>query len=173
MFRPLWFHKLLGLRSRSVRRRQAAQNRRYVRPHLEELEERVTPDGLPFPTAANGSELQQNITFINGNTNQAWSFKLQANTTFNLTAQQELTNGANVTIVGQGGDVITPAAGIRALKVDAAFSGRIGMRFLRQHNFDFDVFAIGYLPLTNAQDVDSPLPKSYTPSLQLGLGIGF
>ncbi len=64
-------------------------------------------------------------------------------------------------------------AAASALKVDAAFSGRIGVRFLRQHNFDFDVFAIGYLPLTNAQDVDSPLPKSYTPFLQLGLGIGF
>lgn len=60
-----------------------------------------------------------------------------------------------------------------ALKVDAALSGRVGVRFLRQHNFDFDVFAIGYLPLTNAQDVDSPLPKAYTPSVQIGLGVGF
>lgn len=60
-----------------------------------------------------------------------------------------------------------------ALKVDAAFSGRFGVRFFRQHNFDFDLFAIGYLPLTNAQDVDSELPKSYTPFLQVGLGAGF
>jgi hypothetical protein len=119
MFRTLWFHKLLGLRSRSVRRRQAAQNRRCVRLHLEGLEERVTPATLPFATAANASELQQNITFINGHTSQAWSFNLQANTTFNLTAQQELTAGARAKIVGLGGDVITPASGIRAFKVDA------------------------------------------------------
>ncbi|HEY7158530.1 MAG TPA: hypothetical protein VH575_31590, partial [Gemmataceae bacterium] len=118
MFRTLWFHKLLGLRSRSVRRRQAAQNRRCVRLHLEGLEERVTPATLPFATAANASELQQNITFINGHTSQAWSFNLQANTTFNLTAQQELTAGANAKIIGLGGDVITPALGSRAFKVD-------------------------------------------------------
>lgn len=60
-----------------------------------------------------------------------------------------------------------------ALKLDGAFSGRVGLRFLRQHNFDLDVFAIGYLPLTNAQDVDSVLPRAYTPSLQLGMGVGF
>jgi hypothetical protein len=119
MFRSLWFHKLLGLRSRSVRRRQAAQNRRHVRLHLEGLEERVTPASLPFATATSATELQQNITFINGHTSQAWTFNLQANTTFNLTAQQELTAGANVKIVGLGGDVITPAAGTRAFKVDA------------------------------------------------------
>ena len=95
MFRSLWFHKLLGLRSRSVRRRQAAQNRRHVRLHLEGLEERVTPASLPFATATSATELQQNITFINGHTSQAWTFNLQANTTFNLTAQQELTAGAN------------------------------------------------------------------------------
>jgi hypothetical protein len=89
-----------------------------VRLQLEGLEERVTPSSLPFATAHNASELQENITFINGNTNQAWSFNLQANTTFNLTAQQELTANANVKIVGLGNDVITPAAGIRAFKVD-------------------------------------------------------
>jgi hypothetical protein len=118
MFRLLWFSKLLGLRSRSIRRRQAAQHRRYVRLQLEGLEERVTPSSLPFATAANASELQQNIAFVNSNTSQAWTFNLQANTTFNLTAQQELTAGANVKIVGLGGDVITPEAGIRAFKVD-------------------------------------------------------
>jgi hypothetical protein len=124
MFRLLWFRKLVGLRSRIVRRHQAAQHRRHVRLQLEGLEERVTPDSLPFPTAHNGSELQQNITFINGHTSQAWSFNLQANTTFNLTAQQELTAGANATIIGQGGDVITPAAGIRAFKVDASATAK-------------------------------------------------
>jgi len=93
MFRSLWFCNLLGLRSRSVRRRQGAQHRRCVRLHLEGLEERVTPASLP--TATNAAELQQNIIFINSHTSQAWTFNLQANTTFNLTAQQELTAGAN------------------------------------------------------------------------------
>jgi hypothetical protein len=73
---------------------------------------------LPFATAANAAQLQANIAFVNSHTSQAWTFNLQANTTFNLTAQQELTVGANVKIVGLGNSVITPAAGIRAFKVD-------------------------------------------------------
>src|SRR5262249_36179690 len=50
---------------------------------------------------------------------------LQANTTFNLTAQQELTAGANATIVGLGDDVITPALGSRAFKVDAGATAEL------------------------------------------------
>jgi hypothetical protein len=74
---------------------------------------------LPFPTAANATQLQANIAFVNSHTSQAWTFNLQANTTFNLTAQQELTAGANVKIVGMGNSVITPVPGIRAFKVNA------------------------------------------------------
>src|SRR5262249_46773404 len=44
---------------------------------------------------------------------------------FNLTAQQELTANANVKIVGLGNDVITPASGIRAFKVDAGATAEL------------------------------------------------
>jgi hypothetical protein len=74
---------------------------------------------LPFPIAANAAELQANITFVNVHPGQLWTFYLQANTTFNLTAQQELTAGTLVQIVGQGNSVITPVPGIRAFKVNA------------------------------------------------------
>src|SRR5262245_53112147 len=119
MFRPLWFPKLLGLRSRSARRRQAAQQRHYIRLQLEGLEDRITPSTF---TATNVTQLQDAITFANTHTAEQVTINLQANTTFNLTSQQELLPGAQVKIVGQGNDVITPALGTRAFKVDATAS---------------------------------------------------
>lgn len=50
---------------------------------------------------------------------------------------------------------------------------RAGVRFFRASDFDLDVFAAGYLPLFGTNDPDSLLMDSYTPSMQLGLGIGF
>jgi hypothetical protein len=58
----------------------------------------------------------------------------------------------------------------------AAASMRGGVRFFRWHNFDLDLFAQGYLPISAAKDIDGVLlpPKGiYAPSLQIGVGVGF
>jgi hypothetical protein len=55
-------------------------------------------------------------------------------------------------------------------------SARVGARFFRWYSFDLDLFAQGYVPLSLTKDVDSGFfggPGLYTPSLQLGLGVGF
>ncbi len=55
-------------------------------------------------------------------------------------------------------------------------SARVGFRFFRANDFDLDLFVQGYLPLHPAKDVDGALfgdKGLYTPSLQLGLGVGF
>ncbi len=53
------------------------------------------------------------------------------------------------------------------------FSLRVGARFFRASDFDLDVFVAGYLPLFSTNDPDSLLMDAYTPSAQLGLGVGF
>ena len=50
---------------------------------------------------------------------------------------------------------------------------RVGARFFRASDFDLDVFVAGYLPLFSTNDPDSLLMDAYTPSAQLGLGVGF
>lgn len=49
---------------------------------------------------------------------------------------------------------------------------RVGIRFLRIHDFDCDLFVAGYLPLHGA-DVDTRLDDFYPLGLQAGLGVGF
>jgi hypothetical protein len=54
---------------------------------------------------------------------------------------------------------------------------RAGVRVLRLNDFDLDLFVTGYLPLHPVGDPDSPLfgdnQKTWTPSLQCGIGVGF
>ncbi len=60
--------------------------------------------------------------------------------------------------------------------IGATLSARVGVRFFRWYNFDLDLFAQGYLPLYITKDVDGALFSEaglYTPSLQIGLGVGF
>jgi hypothetical protein len=60
--------------------------------------------------------------------------------------------------------------------IGATLSARAGARFFRWYNFDLDLFAQGYLPLYVTKDVDGALFSEaglYTPSLQIGLGVGF
>jgi hypothetical protein len=55
-------------------------------------------------------------------------------------------------------------------------SARAGVKFLRTHDYDLDVFVQGYLPLFNTKDADGALfgeKGLYTPSLQMGIGVGF
>jgi len=62
------------------------------------------------------------------------------------------------------------------VKVGAVFQGRVGVRFLRHTDADLDLFVGGYVPLFLTNDVDAPLfgeGGRYTPSVQLGLGVGF
>lgn len=53
------------------------------------------------------------------------------------------------------------------------FSLRAGARFFRASDFELDIFVAGYLPLFSTNDPDSLLMDAYTPSLQLGMGVGF
>ena len=60
--------------------------------------------------------------------------------------------------------------------VGATLSARVGARFFRWYSFDLDLFAQGYVPLFVTKDVDSGFfggTGLYTPSVQLGLGVGF
>jgi hypothetical protein len=60
--------------------------------------------------------------------------------------------------------------------VGATLSARLGLRFFRGYNFDLDLFAQGYVPLFVTKDVDSGFfggAGLYTPSGQIGLGVGF
>jgi hypothetical protein len=58
-------------------------------------------------------------------------------------------------------------------KLGFAFSGRLGVRLFRTHDFDLDLFAHAYLPLFRTSDPDAEILDRYTPSLQLGVGVGF
>lgn len=53
---------------------------------------------------------------------------------------------------------------------------RVGVRTLRFFDFDAEVFVAGYLPLFKTHRIDSELfgeSGTYTPFLQLGVGVGF
>lgn len=53
---------------------------------------------------------------------------------------------------------------------------RAGVRLFRWSSFDLDLFAQGYLPLFLTRDADGAVFGEnglYTPSLQLGIGVGF
>jgi hypothetical protein len=61
-------------------------------------------------------------------------------------------------------------------KVGAAFQVRAGLRFLRATDYDMDVFVTGYLPLYMTQRDGNPLfgeAGAYTPTMQMGIGVGF
>jgi hypothetical protein len=54
--------------------------------------------------------------------------------------------------------------------------GRVGIRLFRIYDFDFDIFAAGYLPMkATRQDGSTVFPEQgrYTMSAQLGVGVGF
>jgi hypothetical protein len=60
--------------------------------------------------------------------------------------------------------------------VGATLSARVGVRFFRGYDFDLDIFTQGYVPLFVTKDVDSGFfggAGLYTPSVQVGLGVGF
>src|SRR5690348_1349214 len=127
MFRSLWFHKLLGLKSRSVRRRQAAQNRQAVRLRLEGLEDRVTPAVIDT-TLGTGAALQSYITnVVNGDTgpnaaNDTFNITLSgSSSTFQLSQQVNINSKAHVNIIGgtssASGTVIDAANNTRAFEI--------------------------------------------------------
>jgi hypothetical protein len=57
--------------------------------------------------------------------------------------------------------------------VGATLGLRAGLRLFRAYDFDCDLFVAGYLPLFKTHDPDTPLIDSYTPSLLVGMGVGF
>lgn len=61
-------------------------------------------------------------------------------------------------------------------QVAFVFQTRLGVRFFRYNDFDCDVFLAGYVPLHKTVDADGRLfgeEGLYTPSIQLGFGVGF
>jgi len=61
-------------------------------------------------------------------------------------------------------------------QVAFVFQTRMGVRFFRHTDFDCDVFLAGYIPFHKTSDVDGRLfgeDGLYTPSIQLGFGVGF
>jgi hypothetical protein len=61
-------------------------------------------------------------------------------------------------------------------QVGVVLFSRLGVRFLRFLDFDCDLFATGYLPLFNTNETDGYLLGEdglYTPSIQIGIGVGF
>jgi hypothetical protein len=58
----------------------------------------------------------------------------------------------------------------------ATINARLGVRLLRLYDFDMDLFAAAHIPLHLSGNEESPLfgeAGRYTPSLQVGLGVGF
>lgn len=110
-------------------------------PRLEVLEDRtLLSNSLPNLTAANANQLIADINFAN-RTGGIYTINLAANTTFDLTAVNNTTNGANglpvisgrgkkvaadnLTINGQGGDIIErdPASRTPAFRLSDVASG--------------------------------------------------
>jgi hypothetical protein len=118
MFRSLWFHKLLGLTSRSVRRRQAAQQRKPVRLALESLEDRVTPAGTVNVNAATATALQAAVVTANGDTTHSYVITLTGASPYNLTTDIDITNKLGVTIQGKG-QTINAAPNTRDFTVES------------------------------------------------------
>jgi len=62
------------------------------------------------------------------------------------------------------------------LEVGGVLQSRVGVRFLRHTDADVDLFVAGYVPMYLTNDQDNPVYGEgglYTPSLQVGLGVGF
>ncbi|HEY7426160.1 MAG TPA: hypothetical protein VH682_18160 [Gemmataceae bacterium] len=121
MFRSLWIHKLLGLsRSRSSRRRQAAQSRRFIRPGLEGLEDRITPSGGPVTvTAATTTDLVKDINdFNSGKFSDGLIINLSGSN-YKLPSAQQITNASGLTIEGKdsGSTFITAGPQSRAFDI--------------------------------------------------------
>jgi hypothetical protein len=117
-------HSVLKLwRSASVRNRPQAPQRRNLRLRLEQLEDRLVPSTF---NAATVSDLIADINAANkaGGSN---TIVLAANTTFDLTAVNNTTNGANglpviakndsLAITGRGGDIIQRDAAAPAFRL--------------------------------------------------------
>ena len=68
-----------------------------------------------------------------------------------------------------------PTSGDHVETLGVLSNVRVGVRTLRFFDFDADVFVAGYLPLFKTQRIDSDLfgeNGTYTPFLQLGVGVG-
>jgi hypothetical protein len=130
MFRSTWLNKLLTVKSRSVRRRQSAQNRRRVHLQLEGLEDRITPNAVSM-NAADIATLQSDIKTANANPQNQYTITLTGignSAKYNLSALPtgsqflNINNGAQITINGisGNGDTLTAASDNRIFQITKA-----------------------------------------------------
>jgi Right handed beta helix region len=73
---------------------KSARQRVSSRPRLEVLDDRCLPSGLPYPTAANVSQLVSDISYAD-NTGGKFTINLKPSTIFELKSVNNTTNGAN------------------------------------------------------------------------------
>ena len=109
--------------------------------------------------------------YTGGDVGVTYEFSADSATTFYLSAGvglQFLSYEGSTTVDGRELDQT-----IETRQIGLTVSARAGVRFLRIYDFDVDLFACGYLPLFNTHDPDSELMDHYTPSLQIGMGVGF
>ncbi len=113
-----WMRHFFPHPSRSTRRRQAAQNRRFAHLHLESLEDRITPATFA-PTDAAG--LQSAFAYANSNPSEQVIINLTAGGAYNLNdigTQLVDQSTAGITLNGNGA-TITAAANNRIFEVDS------------------------------------------------------
>lgn len=86
-----------------------------------------------------------------------------------------LSAGAGVQLLSFSGRVDPQdAASVESMtRLGFAANARAGVRFFRWMDFDFDLFAAGYLPMFRLSESGNDLMDNYTPALQFGVGVGF
>ncbi len=129
---------------------------------------RIYAGGRPDQTVS-GRKVLRAMTGAGGAV--TYEFSALASTTFYISA------GAGLQFVrfeGQDPDDRTRSASIN--QILAVLSTRVGVRFFRMYDFDFDLYAAADLPLHPTNDVDVSLfgeGGAWTPSVQVGIGVGF
>ena len=83
--------------------------------------------------------------------------------------------GAGIQLLGFEGrlQVDDPDSLETVIKVGGTLSGRVGVRMFRASDFDLDIFGAGYVPMFTTRDPDSSLMDVFTPSVLVGVGVGF
>ena len=127
---------------------------------------RVYFGGLPGDAPASGRALR---IHTGGDAGAAYEFDALESWSFYLAA------GAGVQLVKFEGRAESSDPSSLDDRLDFGFTAlvRAGVRFLRIYDFDCDLFAAAYLPVWVAGNPDSLLPRTWSPSVLAGIGVGF